>query len=155
MHLHCHLPFQYTFSQYLHPLQSTTFRLLLPTFLLHLKAINRTPLYSIVENFVDNYIFFVENLWISGQNRKIIYLVFLYNITHLSQSISQDDLPFGQFIFPIYFYTKGEMKLLFEHFISYRAETSKFNYSKLKIKNQFFKCSFAITVNYFTSYNNS
>ena len=72
----------------------------------------------------------------------IIYLVFLYNITHLSQSISisQDDLPFGQFIFPIYFYTKSEMKLLFEHFISYRAELSKFNSQNQKSIFQMFLC---------------
>jgi hypothetical protein len=89
----------------------------------------------------------------------IIYLVFLYNITHLSQSISisQDDLPFGQFIFPIYFNIISEMKLLFEHFISYRAEISKliFNYSILKIKNQLSKCSLATIVGCEAAYNNS
>ena len=154
MHLHCHLPSQYTFSQYLHPLQSTTFRLLLPTFLLHLKAINRTPFFLIVENFVDNYIFFVENLWISGQNRKIIYLVFSLQYEGLSVNMLLVKMTCPRAVHLSYKSQFTRTRWNCSSSISSLIEL-KYQNSKLKIKNQFFKCSFATTVNYFTSYSNS
>ena len=87
----------------------------------------------------------------------IIYLVFSLQYEGLSVNmlLVKMTCPSGSSSFLYTSILKGEMKLLFEHFISYRAELSNFNYSKLKIKNQFFKCSLATTIIHFADYSNS